>query len=379
MRPETLLRRLVDIPSQTGNEANAVAFLQDQARADGFQVREDDEGNFLAETGTNGPLVLFVGHIDTVPGAIPVRIEDETLWGRGAVDAKGSLVAFYVAAREFQGAQDLRIRLVGAVDEEGLSRGAKAISSRPLPDAIVIGEPTGTSALAMGYKGVVRGSFEVHRERIHGAHPGKSAPDEAVEFWTLLGENLHAAASFQAIQARLETLQTSTNGLEDRVTGEFSVRVPWTQRAQSVLVEVEAWARARQVDLHIREVIEPAESGRNNRLVLAYRQALGEAGLPARFTRKTGTSDFNTMREKFPGVPILAYGPGDASLDHTPHERIAFLDLQRAIRVHRSALQRVAEFAKAGAEAAIPVRLAAPRNGNQVSIASRRRRPKTPI
>jgi len=31
--------------------------------------------------------------------------------------------------------------------------------------------------------------------------------------------------------------------------------------------------------------------------------------------------------------PIVAYGPGDAALDHTPEERIALDDYLRAIRV----------------------------------------------
>ena len=37
--------------------------------------------------------------------------------------------------------------------------------------------------------------------------------------------------------------------------------------------------------------------------------------------------------------PIVAYGPGDASLDHTPEERIELDDYARAIRVLAGVLE----------------------------------------
>jgi LysW-gamma-L-lysine carboxypeptidase len=38
------------------------------------------------------------------------------------------------------------------------------------------------------------------------------------------------------------------------------------------------------------------------------------------------------------GVPIVAYGPGDSALDHTPEERIHLGEYLRAIEVLREAL-----------------------------------------
>ena len=50
----------------------------------------------------------------------------------------------------------------------------------------------------------------------------------------------------------------------------------------------------------------------------------GEGGIP-RFTLKLGTSDMTVVGPVW-GCPIVAYGPGDASLDHTPEERIVLDD-----------------------------------------------------
>ena len=55
-------------------------------------------GNVIGELGDEGPRILLCGHMDTVPGEIPVRIEGDLLYGRGAVDAKSSLAAMLVGS-----------------------------------------------------------------------------------------------------------------------------------------------------------------------------------------------------------------------------------------------------------------------------------------
>jgi LysW-gamma-L-lysine carboxypeptidase len=61
------------------------------------------------------------------------------------------------------------------------------------------------------------------------------------------------------------------------------------------------------------------------------RSIRGEGGSP-RFTLKLGTSDMNVVGPVW-GCPIVAYGPGDASLDHTPDERIVVDEYLKAVRV----------------------------------------------
>ena len=51
-----------------------------------------------------------------------------------------------------------------------------------------------------------------------------------------------------------------------------------------------------------------------------------EQGAEPRLLRKTGTADFNLLAERHPGVPMVAYGPGDAALDHTPDHRIMLVE-----------------------------------------------------
>jgi len=84
---------------------------------------------------------------------------------------------------------------------------------------------------------------------------------------------------------------------------------------------------------------EPAVRGeKNTPLVRAFLSALREEGAQPRFKVKTGTSDMNIVAPLW-RCPVLAYGPGDSTLDHTPEEHIELAEYDRAIRVLAGALQ----------------------------------------
>ena len=91
-----LLRGLVAVPSLSRQEAVASAWLVEQMHALGYErAFVDDAGNAVGEMGPENAshTIILLGHIDTVPGNIPVRIEASAtgpvLYGRGSVDATG--------------------------------------------------------------------------------------------------------------------------------------------------------------------------------------------------------------------------------------------------------------------------------------------------
>src|SRR4029079_13958715 len=105
-----------------GQEGQVAHFLAEQMRALGLHGYVDGAGNAVGEAG-EGPPIVLLGHIDTVPGIVPVRIVDGKLYGRGSVDAKGPFAAFVAAAARLLGRGQLsgRLVLVGAVEEEAAS------------------------------------------------------------------------------------------------------------------------------------------------------------------------------------------------------------------------------------------------------------------
>src|SRR5579859_4004114 len=80
-----LLEAMVRIPSVSGCEADLATMLCQVMAACGMESTVDGAGNAVGVAGS-GPTVVLLGHIDTVPGEVPVRIADGRLYGRGAVD-----------------------------------------------------------------------------------------------------------------------------------------------------------------------------------------------------------------------------------------------------------------------------------------------------
>ena len=178
-----LLRKMVAIPSPSYHEQELADFLVTTMRELGFTARTDEAGNVIGEIthgDAEGPTVMLLGHMDTVPGEVPLRTEAGRIYGRGAVDAKGPLAAMICAAQratEFTG----RIIVVGAVEEEtDLSRGAtKVRETLPKPDALIIGEPSGWSTVVLGYKGKLDLRYTVECEPTHPTNPIPKAAELA--------------------------------------------------------------------------------------------------------------------------------------------------------------------------------------------------------
>ncbi len=111
----SLLEGMLEIDSLSGQERPLAEFLCAAMEARGMRAHIDAVGNAVGEMGTDGPLAVLLGHMDTAPGHVPVRREGDLLYGRGSVDAKGPLAAFVCAAARLGAHAGLRLAVIGAV------------------------------------------------------------------------------------------------------------------------------------------------------------------------------------------------------------------------------------------------------------------------
>src|SRR4030066_1064952 len=93
-----LLTNLLGIYSPSGKEADIASFLAEEMKKLGFQVGTDTIGNVIGVVGEGEPVILLCGHMDTVAGHLPLRIEEGKIYARGAGGAKGPLAARGMAA-----------------------------------------------------------------------------------------------------------------------------------------------------------------------------------------------------------------------------------------------------------------------------------------
>jgi LysW-gamma-L-lysine carboxypeptidase len=336
--PAWLLRAAVGIPSVSGRELPVAGFLAEQLTTLGFDAHVDEVGNVHGVIGPRtGPTVLLLGHIDTVPGEVPVCQVGDLLYGRGSVDAKGAMVAMICAAAR---ASQVRLHVVGAVGEEVAgSRGAwHVLATVPPPAAVVIGEPSGWDGVCLGYKGRTGLGYEMRQPPLHTSSPEPTAVEWAVRFTQDVQDYLRGLAPEQdpvAFGVATGTL-TRLDGDLARAEAFLTCRVP----PGFDFAALERFARGRPhsriwVDERVPGVTRP----RADPVVSQLRAAIAAQGARPTLKRKAGTSDMNTLDPW--GVPMAAYGPGDAHLDHTIDEHIPLSDLYRAIDVLAVALPRL--------------------------------------
>ena len=355
-REVELLRGLVAIPSLSKQERPAVDYLCGAMARLGFATTIDGAGNAVGTIGAGPREIVLLGHIDTVPGMIPVRIEDGILHGRGAVDAKGPLATFVCAAARAIGAglDGVKLTVIGATDEEGDSAGGYYVADKYRPDFALIGEPSGWDSVVLGYRGSMAATYSLRQAGAHSGAPIATAPQVAVDFWNRVMRHAEAfnasrAAAFDRLEPKLRAFNTRTDGLYEQVDLRLGFRLPLDLDAGALGQLLDEFARIApagdddelaveaSATVAIGEALPAFRSDKNSALVRAFLPAIRAEGAKPRLKVKTGTADMNIVGPAW-GCPIVAYGPGDSKLDHTPHERTALADYLRAIRVLTAAL-----------------------------------------
>lgn len=386
-----LLRDLVAIPSVNPGEREAVTYLCAEMARRGFLTHIDGIGNAIGTIGDGRFHVVLLGHIDTVPGQFPVRIEGDDLYGRGSVDAKGPLATFVAAAaRAYErGALDgLRVTVIGGIGEEAHSPGANFLAeTMPAPDACIIGEPGNWESVVLGYKGSMQLRYIRWQPNAHGAGEEKPAPQQAVDDWNAITaycieQNEPGKREFDSVTPTLRGFASESDGIVQKVTMTVNVRMPPGLRPFELLEGMQermwnvpdemlpglresfretgypVWSEEgeRNWDDIVRTEEGPVERSflwllepptpayrceKNTPLVRSLLAGVRAAGGTPRFKVKTGTADMNVVGPAW-RCQMAAYGPGDSSLDHTPVEHISLAEYGRAIGSLANALGELA-------------------------------------
>jgi LysW-gamma-L-lysine carboxypeptidase len=331
-----LLHGLVAIKSLSGSESEAVSHLCEQMEVRGLRTHRDEAGNAVGVIGSGPKSLVLLGHIDTVPGDIPVRIENGVLHGRGSVDAKGPLATFVSAAAMAADRLNATVKVVGAVGEETLnSPGATAVANWPAPDFCIIGEPSGWDAVCLGYRGTMPITYRLRQASRHTAGPGESVGEQAIAFWNAFNaacavRSEDVTGFFNALTPSIRNMWTESDGLYDVATLSIGLRLP--PGVDIPALQAEILALAGNAEIIFEGIQEGYRSDKRSPLVPPFLRAIRAHGGEPRFTVKLGTSDMTVVGPAWK-CPIVAFGPGDASLDHTPNEHIVLDEYLNGVKV----------------------------------------------
>ncbi len=339
-RADALLRGMVEIPSVSGAENDVAAYLAGALSDRGFRTHIDEVGNVVGRRGDPAaPMIMLLGHMDTVPGDIPVRQEGSILHGRGTVDAKGPLATMVCAAAQAD-LRDVQVVVAGVVAEETDGHGALHLSHCFDPDVAIVGEPNGWAGVGIGYKGRVTFGYEVRRPPSHTASAEEKASEVAVAFWNRLQAHLAGYSPGQRVFDRPVATLCGIVGSIERATLAVSCRIPpgFDVAAFEQFLAGAGDGGAVAVDDRTPAVLIPTDAPTVRALCAGIR---GQGGRP-KLKVKTGTADLNVVAARW-SVPMAVYGPGDSSLDHTDHEHIDLDEYATAIEVLTDALGRLAD------------------------------------
>ena len=318
-----LTRKLIDIPSVSGEEFAVGEFLQSHLEGLGYTVTRQEltPQRFNLFAATNGaPRVVLSTHMDTVPPFMASSEDDENIYGRGACDAKGIIAAQIEAALRLRASGLSDVGLLFTVDEEQGSLGAQVANRIMIdakPDFLVNGEPT-DNKLAKATKGSLRFKLSARGHAAHSAYPEQG--DSAIE-------------KLLDVLSDIRNLDWPT----DNVLGETTCNIGVISGGLRSNVVAEQAA----ADVQMRLVSDPAPVKERLQRVVAGRVAIEflSAHEPVWLETIAGfeqcvvrfTTDIPYLSNW--GAPLLL-GPGSILCAHTDHEMVSKRELEDAVELY---------------------------------------------
>jgi acetylornithine deacetylase len=322
-----LTRRLIAIPSPSGEEEAVARFLADYLERAGFRVElqqaADRRPNVYARHGD--PDVVLSTHLDTVPPDLELREDDTFIYGRGACDAKGIAAAMVKAAERLVSEGRTDIGLLFVVGEEAGSAGAHAANRIPNRSRYLIdGEPT-DSRLAIGMKGALRLMIRAAGRAAHSAYPhrGESAIDKL----------LHVLRDIRALDLPADDVLGETTLNVGVIAGGVAANVIPPSAEALLLFRV-----VRQAD-ELYDMVKEAVGDR----ATVDREYSSDAMFLQRLdgfdtTVVAFTADVSILTNW--GKPLL-FGPGSILDAHTSHEKISKRELEAAVGLYADMVHRL--------------------------------------
>ena len=331
---------LVDVPSESRHEESLAELVRASVPLD--LVYDDDLTLLFRRSAVERPLVVFAGHLDTVPANdnLPGRIDGGAVHGLGASDMKGGLaVMVELALGVPEPAVDVTYVIYArdevAAAESGLEELFEARPDLLEGDVAILGEPT-DGELEAGCQGTLRLEVTLAGARAHSARPwmGRNAVHRLGPLLTFLSAHEPREPVLDGLQFR-EALQAvgvaggvATNVVPDSATVAINHRFAPDRSPE-------------EAEAAVRELIEPfleegdtvvltdAAPGGAPNLDHPLLAALVERhGLGVR--AKLGWTDVARFAAR--GVPAANLGAGDSSLAHHVDERVEADRLETSYR-----------------------------------------------
>lgn len=367
-----LTQDLISRASITPEDAGCQPLLATRLSAAGFNcehLRYGDVDNLWATHGTQGPVLVFLGHTDVVPpGPLdawssdpfePV-IRDGVLYGRGAADMKGSVAAFVVALTQFVAEypdHDGTVALLLTSDEEGAAiNGVRKVvetfkARGQAIDYCITGEPSSKEVLGdllrVGRRGSLSAKLRVHGVQGHVAYPDKADNPihRALPALAALAAKVWDAGyeSFPPTSLQITDMHAG-NGANNVIPGQLDVlfnlryNPNWTAEELQVACEDILAVHGVRYDIQWHQSGAPFYTPEGPLRVACREVLTAFSGQPPEESTGGGTSDARFIAPM--GAHCVEIGPVNASI-HKVDENVLVSDLNRLPGIFKSLMQKL--------------------------------------
>lgn len=368
----SLLQEIIQINSVLGNEAEVADVLERELQAAEIEVEQfkhsDGRHNLIAtlKGSHSGKTLGFTGHMDVVPvgdvewthDPFAAEIVDDKLYGRGACDMKGGLIAQLAAliqlkeeGFDFNG----DIRFIATIGEESSGIGSKKLiaggHAKGL-DALVVGEPTDLE-IANVHKGALWPQITTHGKTSHGSMPENGV--NAIESMLSLLEAFKEQIGDHLVESTDDVLGHSTysidvfnggkntNVVPDNATVEIDIRTLASQSHDEIKAQLSNLIKQLEdkdpdfkAEINYINDLAPVSTPIDNDFVQLVKHSVNEVVTRKRdivgFSAYTDASNF---QEEYKDLPIVICGPAETKLAHQPNEYIIVGEFYNAIAANK--------------------------------------------
>ncbi|MEM3515390.1 MAG: N-acetyl-lysine deacetylase [Saccharolobus sp.] len=328
-----LLLNLLSIYTPSKKEKEATSFFEKVSKDFNLKLEILPESNsFILGEGE----ILLASHIDTVPGYIKPREENNLIYGRGAVDAKGPLISMLIATWLLN-EKGIKVKLAALADEENTSLGAKElIKSGNTFKYIIVGEPSNGTDIVVEYRGSIQLDIKCNGIPQHSS----SAKDnliiniskKMIEIYSP-PENYDKPSIVPTIINAGEAYNVTPSSLYLH----FDIRYSINNSRDEIIDLIRK--KLQECEVEIVDEILPVKVNPNNPVVKSLTRALLKQSLKPRLVRKAGTSDMNILQRITNN--IATYGPGNSSLEHTNQEKISLDEIYIGVKTYMLAIEEL--------------------------------------
>jgi len=350
------LKKLISIESYSGNEKEIISYIKDFFDNNKIKSYIDPVGNIIAEIGTGPSCLILSSHVDTISEPLKFREEGNKIYGRGAVDDKGTTAAMILSLLKYKDENiKKKIQYIGIIEEETSLKGMKSlIKNKIKADFAIFGEPT-NNKIAVAYKG--RLFYEISlinpEGPMHSAHLNNDKNPIILTYkvWeqidVFLKSKYKGKTPFFTVIPNLTVIKThnSSNVIPDKCDFSIDIRIPPGINIEDIKNDIKAILDENQkkfsikIEYKILSEISGYRIDNNEEIVKISKEALKlVCKSDSKLLRKTGTNFMNVFGSAL-NIPTISIGPGDPKLEHTNNEYIEIEQFDQAIEIYEKIIE----------------------------------------